>query len=124
MLTLLSRTTLILLLVAGLGRQSLAQSSTQFLPPEAAVAVRCVPQRLMSHAALNDVPWEQLSVTCHSATGCYLENVNSLLIFAAPPGADGIPMIAPIWVIRRKKSTPCRMPERSWPTEQFVRKRN
>ena len=100
MLSLLSRTTLILLLVAGLGSQSSAQSSTQFIPPEAAVAILCNPPHLRSHEALNDVPWDKLSMICQSATGIYLENVNSLLIFAASPGSDGIPMIGAVVELR------------------------
>lgn len=100
MLALLSRTTIALLVVVSISHTSTAQSTVKFIPPEAAVAVSCIPIQAIKHEALGDVPWNLLKDTWRDNLGFPLDNASSILVFAAPPGPDGMPLLGAVVELR------------------------
>lgn len=63
----------------------------EYVPPQAAAAVVLKPNAIHNSPLLQMVPWEVASVKSKEFTGLAIQDVDSVLLVAIPPGADGMP---------------------------------
>jgi len=69
---------------------------TEYVPPKAAVAVLLKPKAVATSPLLEMAPWEIISVKTKELIGVSIEDVESVLVVASPPGASGIPEVGAV----------------------------
>lgn len=77
---------------------------TEFLPPQASLAVVVKPKAIYGSPLLQMVPWEVLNVKSKELAGIPIQSIDSLLITASPPGTKGEPEIG--MVVKLNQATP------------------
>ncbi|MCC9605986.1 DUF1559 domain-containing protein [Blastopirellula sp. JC732] len=95
----LSTGSLALFLLLAVGTASLHAQDTigvEYLPPQAALAAVVKPQAIHSSPLLQMVPWEVLTVKSNEFAGLAIQDIQSALLFATPPGPDGKPQVGAV----------------------------
>lgn len=68
----------------------------EFVPPQAAAALVIRPDAIYNTPLLQMVPWEVASVKSQELTGVKIQDVDSILLYATPPGVDGRPTMGAV----------------------------
>lgn len=76
----------------------LAQDSIgiEFVPPQATAALMVRPDAIHNTPLLQMVPWEVASVKSQEFAGVKIQDVDSILLYATPPGVDGRPTMGAV----------------------------
>ncbi|WP_158265378.1 DUF1559 domain-containing protein [Blastopirellula marina] len=77
---------------------------TEFLPPQATLAVVVKPKAIYGSPLLQMVPWEVLNVKSKELAGIPIQSIDSVLVVASPPGTSGEPEIG--MVVKLNQATP------------------
>lgn len=87
------------LLLLAVGASSLPAQDPlgiEYVPPQAALTAVVMPQAIQESPLLQLVPWEVLAVKSHEFVGLTIEDVQSALLIATPPGPDGKPQVGAV----------------------------
>lgn len=68
----------------------------EFVPPQAALTAVVKPQAIQESPLLQLAPWEVMAVKTREFVGLTIEDVQSALLIATPPGADGKPQVGAV----------------------------
>lgn len=68
----------------------------EFVPPRATAALVVRPDAIYNTPLLQMVPWEVASVKTQEFVGVKIQDVDSILLYAMPPGVDGRPTLGAV----------------------------